>query len=114
MKLTPGRSLKSPTSTTVTFAGQAFGRPVVTLETVDGAKLEFEPACLLKSLSAHSELAKGQRFATFCPGATSMHCQNCLHWGVSVNGYYLSPQRFIGELKPSRVKPSGVLFDNQT
>ena len=114
MKLTPGRILKSPTSTTVTFAGQAFGRPLVTLQAVDGLKLEFEPACLLKSLAVRSELAKGQRFATFCPDETSMHCQDCLHWGVSVNGYYLSPQRFIGELKPSRVKPSGVPFDNQT
>lgn len=119
----PDTPILAPTSGVVKFAGQVFGRPVVTLTTSNRLTLEFEPACLTPPAlsSANPELAvaskvfsvigqpvlAGQPFAWFCPEGQLTHCLiPCLHWGVkTAQGGYLSPQRFTGELKSAKPKP---------
>lgn len=102
-------TLVSPTASVVQFAGLAFGRPVVVLRHADGLSSEVEPACLAKDKSAGQSLKAGEPFARVCFGAKNGHCESvCLHWGVrtSTRGY-LSPERFTGELAPSRLAAEG-------
>lgn len=110
-----GATIRAPTDSRVGFAGMVFGRPVVTLKTGDDLTLEFEPACLLSNLKASDPVTAGDEFATFCSEGFPTHCPSgCLHVGVRTsNGGYLSIQRFVGELRPSRVKPSGEHSDSQ-
>ena len=125
----PAAPLLAPTNGRVAFAGQVFGRPVVTLLTGQGLTLEFEPACLpeppalnktsavglaaelvLPLIRVGQQVAPGQPFAIFCPDALVTHCQvACVHWGVRTQqGGYLSPQRFMHKLSPARPKSIGV------
>jgi hypothetical protein len=110
-----GAELASPTEALIKFAGSVFGRPVMTLLTPDNLVLEFEPACLKPTSSVGDSLEEGAVFATFCPAGQPTHCANpCLHWGVRANEGYLSAQRFLFELRPSRVKPSDERSGSQT
>ncbi len=110
-----GAELASPTDAHIKFAGQVFGRPVITLLTPDNLVLEFEPACLKPSSSVGDYLETGAVFAVFCPSELPTHCiEPCLHWGVRAGEGYISAQRFLYELRPSRVKPLGERSDSQT
>ncbi len=106
--------IRAPTAAVIAYSGQTFGRPVITLKTEEKLTLEFEPACLSDFHKTGSVLSAGEGFAYFCPTSSGIHCAKCLHWGVKFGDYYLSPQRFTGDLKPSRAKPSDERFDNQT
>ena len=101
--------LSSPTASVVQFAGLVFGRPVVVLRHGDGLSSEVEPACLAKNVSLGQSLRAGQPFGRVCFGAKDGHCEGvCLHWGVRTSTLgYLSPERFTGELSPSRLQPQG-------
>lgn len=110
-----GAELTSPTEARIKFAGLVFGRPVITLLTPDNLVLEFEPACLKPPSSVGDHLEEGDVFATFCSAELSTHCNDpCLHWGVRAGEGYLSAQRFLFELRPSRVKPSDERSGSQT
>lgn len=125
----PAAPLFAPTGARVAFAGPVFGRPVVTLLTDQGLTLEFEPACLpkppaidkttpvgvaaelvLPQIRVGQTVMASQIFGVFCPIGLATHCQvACMHWGVrTANGGYLSPQRFMRQLKPARPKAIGV------
>ena len=102
-------TLVSPTASVVQFAGLVFGRPVVVLRHGDGLSSEVEPACLAKDISVGHSLQAGEPFGRVCFGAKDGHCEGvCLHWGVrTATRGYLSPERFTGELSPSRLQPQG-------
>jgi len=125
----PGAPLTAPTNAKVAFAGVVFTRPVVTLQTDEGLTLEFEPACLpeipkppvseplglalevvLPKVRVGQRVGAGSIFAVFCPVGAISHCAvACLHWGVRTDARgYLSPQRFVGQLRPSRPKAFGL------
>jgi murein DD-endopeptidase MepM/ murein hydrolase activator NlpD len=101
--------LSSPTSSVVQFAGLVFGRPVVVLRHADGISSEVEPACLAKNIALGQNLQAGQPFGHVCFGSNGGHCANrCLHWGVRTSSRgYLSPERFTGDLSPSRLAALG-------
>jgi murein DD-endopeptidase MepM/ murein hydrolase activator NlpD len=104
-----GEGLQTPLGGVITFSGQVFGRPVVVLRHENGLSSEFEPVCL------NADLARGQRldprvqFASVCFLGDNSHCSStCLHWGIKTpNQGYLSPERFLGSLSPSRLSPIG-------
>jgi murein DD-endopeptidase MepM/ murein hydrolase activator NlpD len=101
--------LISPTASVVQFAGKVFGRPVVVLRHADGLSSEVEPACLTRDVTVGQSLQTGQPFGRVCFGSTTGHCSSqCLHWGVRTAARgYLSPERFTGELPPSRILAKG-------
>jgi murein DD-endopeptidase MepM/ murein hydrolase activator NlpD len=104
-----GDQLSSPTASVVQFAGLVFGRPVVVLRHADGLSSEVEPACLAKEITLGQSLQAGQRFGQVCFVAKNGHCEGvCLHWGIrTTTRGYLSPERFTGELSPSRLAALG-------
>jgi len=108
-QVSDGDQLVSPTASVVQFAGLVFGRPVVVLRHADGLSSELEPACLSKDLDVGQSLQAGDPFAKVCFGAKDGHCEAaCLHWGVRTTARgYLSPERFTGELTPSRIAARG-------
>jgi hypothetical protein len=129
LAVVPGTPLSAPTNAKVSFAGPVFTRPVVTLQTDKGLTLEFEPACLpeipkppvseplglalevvLPKVRVGQRVGAGSIFAVFCPVGAISHCAvACLHWGVRTDARgYLSPQRFVGQLRPSRPKAFGL------
>jgi murein DD-endopeptidase MepM/ murein hydrolase activator NlpD len=103
--------LVSPTASVVQFAGLVFGRPVIVLRHTDGLSSEVEPACLAKDVTVGQSLQAGQEFGQVCFGAKGGHCEGvCLHWGVrTATRGYLSPERFTGELSPSRLDAQGMV-----
>jgi murein DD-endopeptidase MepM/ murein hydrolase activator NlpD len=108
-QVSDGDLLVSPTNSVVQFAGLVFGRPVVVLMHADGLSSELEPACLTKDTAVGQSLQAGESFAKVCFGAKAGHCEAaCLHWGVrTAPRGYLSPERFTGELSPSRILAKG-------
>lgn len=102
-------TLVSPTASIVQFAGLVFGRPAVVLKHADGLSSEVEPACLAKEITVGQSLKAGEPFARVCFGAKNGHCESmCLHWGVrTATRGYLSPERFTGDLAPSRIAAEG-------
>ena len=103
--------LVTPTASIVQFAGLVFGRPVVVLRHSEGLSSEVEPACLAKDKVVGQSLKAGEPFANVCFGAKDGHCESvCLHWGVrTATRGYLSPERFTGELSPSRLDAQGMV-----
>jgi murein DD-endopeptidase MepM/ murein hydrolase activator NlpD len=103
--------LVSPTASVVQFAGLVFGRPVIVLRHSEGLSSEVEPACLTKDTAVGQRLKAGEPFANVCFGAKDGHCESvCLHWGVrTAPRGYLSPERFTGELSPSRLDAQGMV-----
>jgi hypothetical protein len=76
-------------------------RPVVTISTANGYLASFEPACT--NLEVGDAAKAGSDFAWHCAPETEYehHCESCIHFSVrSVYGY-LSPEYFLGGLKPS-------------
>jgi len=110
-QVSDGDQLVSPTASVVQFAGFVFGRPVVVLRHSDGLSSELEPACLSKGVAVGQSLQAGAPFGKVCFGAKDGHCEAaCLHWGVRTTARgYLSPERFTGELSPSRLLAKGSI-----
>ena len=108
-QVSDGDQLVSPTASVVQFAGLVFGRPVVVLRHSDGLSSELEPACLSRGLAVGQSLQAGEPYANVCFGSKDGHCESvCLHWGVRTAARgYLSPERFTGELAPSKVLANG-------
>lgn len=104
-------TLVSPTASVVQFAGLVFGRPVIVLRHAGGLSSEVEPACLVEDIALGQSLQAGQQFGQVCFVSKDGHCEGvCLHWGVRTETRgYLSPERFIGELSPSRLEALGKI-----
>ena len=106
-----GDPLLAPVDSTIELAKKVFGRDVIVLRHSPDLTSEFEPACLLSSLKTKDRVSKGEMFGRVCFGSGKSHCSSdCFHWGVRTsNRGYLSPQRFLEELVPSRLKPTGEI-----
>ncbi|HEV7948307.1 MAG TPA: M23 family metallopeptidase [Glaciihabitans sp.] len=90
----------SPADGVVHFAGRVVDRSVLSISHSDGLISSFEP--VTTHLRAGQPVRRGDAIATVVPG----HCpQLCLHFGVRLEGAYLSPERLYGTLPRSVLLP---------
>lgn len=88
----PGTTILAPAAGIVYFAGRVVDRDVITIEHEGGFLASFEP--VLSELAAGDTVTAGQVIGTVDRGG---HCANsCLHFGVRLDGEYLSPLMMLG------------------
>jgi murein DD-endopeptidase MepM/ murein hydrolase activator NlpD len=94
----------APVSGAVSFAGQVGFRQLITIEFGD-KKVSLEPVC--STLIEGDAVTQGQVIGTICQISPDYHwhCELCLHFGVSNQNGYLSPEMFINGMSPSRLLP---------
>ena len=98
-----GAAVSSPAGGTVHFSGVVGGRPVLSLDHPGGVLSSFEPVD--SDLSAGDRVARGDPLG-FVSGPSASHCTDCLHFGVRVDGEYVSPLRFLGGVGPAVLLPT--------
>ncbi len=98
-----GTPVMAPATGTIYFSGRVVDRGVVTIAHEGGYLSSFEPV--------DSDLEEGQRVtAGQAIGAVDAggHCNAaCLHFGVRLDGEYLSPLMMIGEVPRAVLLPLG-------
>ena len=98
---TPGTEVLAPASGVVSFAGVVVDRPVLSIRHPGGIVSSYEPVS--SDLSAGDAVSRGQPVGTLLPG----HCAAlCLHLGVRVDGQYVSPLNYLGEIPRSILLPT--------
>ncbi|HWR85886.1 MAG TPA: M23 family metallopeptidase [Rhodoglobus sp.] len=97
----PDGAVYAPAAGVVHFAGVVVDRPVLSIEHADGVLSSYEP--VQTELVKGDAVRRGDRIGTVLPG----HCASvCLHFGVRVDGQYVSPMLFLGELPRSVLLPT--------
>jgi murein DD-endopeptidase MepM/ murein hydrolase activator NlpD len=102
-----GETVYAPADGQVNYVGKIVNRGVLSLNHVGNLVSELEPVC--STLKAGALVSRGQAIGQIClpdvsykshvPGLTS------IHFSLRVSGRYLSPQKFVGGLNPSRLLP---------
>jgi murein DD-endopeptidase MepM/ murein hydrolase activator NlpD len=88
-----GGDVLAPADGVVHFEGIVVDRPVLSITQGDGILSSYEP--VVSSLHAGEVVTRGEVIGHLVAG----HCsQMCLHFGVRMNGQYLNPMIFLGEL----------------
>jgi murein DD-endopeptidase MepM/ murein hydrolase activator NlpD len=83
----------APADGVVHFDGIVVDRPVLSITQGGGILSSYEP--VVSSLHAGEIVTRGEIIGHLAAG----HCsQVCLHFGVRVNGQYVNPMLFLGEL----------------
>ena len=96
-----GTSLYAPAAGTVRFAGVVVDRPVLSIDHGGGVISSYEP--VVASVAKGDSVAAGQVIGTILGG----HCRSpCVHMGVRVNGEYVSPMSFFGEIPRAILLPT--------
>jgi murein DD-endopeptidase MepM/ murein hydrolase activator NlpD len=91
----------APADGVVHFAGFVVDRPVLSITHADGVISSYEP--VTTALHEGDTVRRGETIATVEPG----HCiQLCLHFGVRIDGQYVSPMLFLGGLPHSVLLPT--------
>lgn len=100
-KLAIGSAIKSPTDGEITFQGLVVDRNVMTITSENGYLASFEPAC--SALEVGDAVSLGETFAWHCEPLETYeyHCGQCVHFSIRSPWGYLSPEYFLGGLKPS-------------
>lgn len=94
----------APADAVVQFSGFVVDRPVLSLAHSGRILSSYEP--VTSSLVAGDTVRRGQVVATVAPG----HCSElCLHFGVRVDGEYVSPLLFLGGILHSVLLPTRPL-----
>ena len=83
----------------VVFAGPVAGRPVISIDHVDGLRTTYEP--VEASVAAGQVVARGSPIGTLAAGHAECPVQACLHWGLRRGETYLDPLLL---LHPPRVR----------
>jgi murein DD-endopeptidase MepM/ murein hydrolase activator NlpD len=92
----------APAPGVVSFSGMVAGRPVVAIDHGDGVVSAIEPVSGL--VVAGVPVAAGDAIGTVSTGG---HCASgCVHFGVRVDGEYVSPYLFLGGLPRAVLLPS--------
>lgn len=88
-----GAEVRAPADGVVHFAGIVVDRPVLSIDHGGGVLSSYEP--VETTLHAGDAVRRGQVIGTL---ATGGHCARggCLHFGVRVDGSYVSPLLFLG------------------
>ncbi|HEY0258260.1 MAG TPA: M23 family metallopeptidase [Lacisediminihabitans sp.] len=96
-----GASVRAPADGVVYFAGVVVDRPVLSIRHADGLLSSYEP--VETSLGEGTEVRRGEVIGTVRPG----HCpEGCLHFGVRLNGQYVSPLNYLGGIPRSVLLPT--------
>lgn len=97
----PGSEVSAPADGVVLFAGVVVDRPVLSIRHGGGVVSSYEP--VESALSAGDAVSRGQPVGTLLSG----HCSGlCLHFGVRVDGQYVSPLAFLGGIPRSILLPT--------
>lgn len=98
-----GTAVVAPAAGVVHFAGSVAGRGVVSIDHGDGVLSAIEP--VTAAVEAGATVAPGQVIGTVSSGG---HCDAaCVHFGVRVDGEYVSPFLFLGGLPRAVLLPMG-------
>lgn len=93
----------APAAGTVSFAGPVAGRGVVAIDHGDGIVSAIEPVGAL--VAAGTVVSAGDAIGVVSSGG---HCASrCVHFGVRVDGEYVSPFLFLGGLPRAVLLPMG-------
>ncbi|MDJ0335674.1 M23 family metallopeptidase [Salinibacterium sp. G-O1] len=96
-----GGRVFAPAEGTVHFAGTVVDRPVLSIRHAGGLISSFEP--VETTLRQGDAVARGDPIGTALPG----HCSGtCLHFGVRLDGEYVSPLLYLGGVSPSVLLPT--------
>ena len=94
-------TLRAPADGVVTFAGVVVDRGVLSISHGGGLISSYEP--VTTELVAGDVVHRGDVIGTVEPG----HCsQLCVHLGVRVDGEYVSPLLYLGEVPRSVLLPT--------
>lgn len=97
----PDGVVRAPASGVVRFAGVVVDRPVLSIDHGGGVISSFEP--VVATVAAGDAVARGQPIGTVVAG----HCASaCVHVGVRVDGQYVSPMAFFGDIPRSILLPT--------
>lgn len=103
MATRPGAPVVAAATGTVSFAGQVAGRGVVAIDHGGGVVSAIEPVEALVAEGA--AVAAGDPIGVVSSGG---HCESsCVHFGVRVDGEYVSPFLFLGGLPRAVLLPMG-------
>jgi len=104
-----GADVSAPADGVVHFVGTVVDRPVLSLRHAGGLVSSFEP--VESHLVAGQRVSAGDLVGTVRVGtATPAHCPTpCLHFGVRLNGDYVSPLNFLGGITRSVLLPTREL-----
>lgn len=102
LEIEPGAPLVAAESGVVRYAGMVAGRGVVSIDHGGGVVSAIEPVD--PAVATGDELAAGAAIGTAARGG---HCEgDCVHFGVRVDGEYVSPFLFLGGLPRAVLLPS--------
>jgi murein DD-endopeptidase MepM/ murein hydrolase activator NlpD len=91
----------APTDGVVSFAGVVVDRPVLSIRHAGGLVPSYEP--VVTTLAAGDSVARGAVIGELQAG----HCvQPCLHFGVRLDGGYVSPLNYLGGIPWSVLLPT--------
>jgi murein DD-endopeptidase MepM/ murein hydrolase activator NlpD len=93
--------LVAPADGTVHFAGTVVDRGVLSIAHPGGLLSSYEP--VVTTLKKGDTVRRGDPIGTLQPG----HCSSpCLHFGVRLDGEYVSPLLYLGEVPRSVLLPT--------
>ena len=99
--LLAGAIVYAPADGTVRFAGVVVDRPVLSIDHGGGVVSSYEP--VVASVAKGDTVTAGQAIGTVLEG----HCRSpCVHVGVRVDGEYVSPLSFFGEIPRAVLLPT--------
>jgi murein DD-endopeptidase MepM/ murein hydrolase activator NlpD len=99
----PGAIITAAAGGTVSFAGAVAGRGVVSIDHGGGVVSAIEPVAA--ALPEGAAVSPGDVIGTASSGG---HCSaGCVHFGVRVDGEYVSPFLFLGGLPRAVLLPMG-------
>jgi len=100
----PEISVTAPAAGTVHFAGFVVDRPVLSIRHPGGVISSFEPVST--TLAIGDAVREGEAIGTLELG----HCSSpCLHFGVRIDGGYVSPLLFLGGVPRAVLLPTRFL-----
>jgi murein DD-endopeptidase MepM/ murein hydrolase activator NlpD len=96
-----GTRVLAPADGVVSYAGVVVDRGVLSIAHSEGVVSSYEP--VTTELRAGDVVHRGQLVATLDAG----HCSEpCVHLGVRIDGRYVSPMLFLGEVPRSVLLPT--------
>jgi len=97
----PDGIVTAPAAGIVHFAGTVVDRPVLSINHGDGVISSYEP--VTTTLRKGDPIARGDPIGQAVPG----HCSSmCLHFGVRIDGEYVSPLSMLGEIPYAVLLPT--------
>ena len=93
--------VRAPLAGVVHFAGTVVDRPVLSIRHPGGVITSYEPVTTV--LTQGDSVAQGEIVGELQPG----HCSvSCLHFGVRLDGEYVSPLNYLGAIPRAILLPT--------